>query len=303
MGEHQPVPRFPLSALLAGLVFWAVLAGARGCVAISSKNLEPIESENAVIIWDSAAETEHFIRQAVIDSDASTLGFIVPTPRRPQLAVADAKIFELVQDYLPQPNTANSEDMREVKAVGPAVVVAEQEVGDYHAVTLQAADSRALGAWLKHNGYTWNAAAAKWLEPYARAHWMINAFKLVRKSHAPFKTRAIRMSFRTDRPFFPYSEPQSAGRKRPVDRTLQIAILAPHHMAGHLADGTSWPGQVVFTKNIGAQAREWMKDAGLDSFAAPDSTWLSYYTDLSNPRPGKVDLFFFPREDVNFNTW
>ena len=44
-----------------------------------------IAEEEAVIVWDPATRTEHFIRRASFHSTARTFGFLLPTPTTPTL--------------------------------------------------------------------------------------------------------------------------------------------------------------------------------------------------------------------------
>ena len=36
--------------------------------------------EEALIVWDDAAKTEHFVRRATFEGTAYDFGFLVPTP-------------------------------------------------------------------------------------------------------------------------------------------------------------------------------------------------------------------------------
>ena len=67
-------PFFPL-ALIAILA--AIPAPAPGCGAISYVGERVnIASESAVIVWDEATKTEHFIRRATFQSTAYDFGFV-----------------------------------------------------------------------------------------------------------------------------------------------------------------------------------------------------------------------------------
>src|SRR5215213_44775 len=52
-----------------------------------------IAEETAAIVWDASTNTEHFIRSANFDTDASDFGFLVPTPSVPKLTEADNYLF------------------------------------------------------------------------------------------------------------------------------------------------------------------------------------------------------------------
>ena len=309
-----------------------------------------ITGENAVIIWDESRKIEHFIRQADIRTSASDVGFIVPTPQTPELAEADSRIFLLAtQMAKPRPIpevvyetplealnrlihsgqvtmifTAITEQLAYASFTRSVQVLQEQDVAGYHAVTLAADDVKALSLWLKENGYAIDPAAEAWLQPYIADKWKITAFKLVRQAPEAgtnfIRSKAIRMSFPTERPFFPYSEPGDtapSGAVQPVgtERHLNVAILSQVRMAGALKNGQSWPGELLFagsstpplhvSDSDSGQIRpppgQWLTLAALDS--AKDKPelppWLTCFQDNSNPRPGTADLYFTPSFDAS----
>ncbi len=47
--------------------------------------------QTVVMIWDAARKTQHFIRQASFKSDADDIGFLVPTPTLPSVAMVMAE--------------------------------------------------------------------------------------------------------------------------------------------------------------------------------------------------------------------
>src|SRR4051794_6648047 len=59
-----------------------------------------IVDEEALITWDPASKTEHFIRRAQFDSDAKSFGFLVPTPTAPKLAEVDGNVFYQLVDAI-----------------------------------------------------------------------------------------------------------------------------------------------------------------------------------------------------------
>src|SRR6188472_4198719 len=52
-----------------------------------------VAEESALIFWDAASKTQHFIRRAQFDTKAQDFGFLVPTPSRPALSEVDDAIF------------------------------------------------------------------------------------------------------------------------------------------------------------------------------------------------------------------
>src|SRR5207237_170781 len=62
-----------------------------------------IAEEEALIIWDPATKTEHFIRRAAFRSTARQFGFLVPTPTKPELSEVDDSIFDTLADVIRPP--------------------------------------------------------------------------------------------------------------------------------------------------------------------------------------------------------
>src|SRR5688572_1694958 len=56
-----------------------------------------IVEESAVIIWEPATKTQHFIRRATFHGEAADFGFLVPTPTAPKLASEDDSLFDYLQ--------------------------------------------------------------------------------------------------------------------------------------------------------------------------------------------------------------
>jgi hypothetical protein len=313
-------------AFLLGFIF---LLGARPGLACGVVDLvalaqerSDIRGEQAVIIWDEAHHIEHFIRQADIQSNAPSVGFLVPTPQTPELADVDPRIFDLAADVAhPRmvPHYIRHDTFRLMAKFlwGPAIlplttlltgmsnggenpVISQSDVGDYHATILKADDGAALENWLKTNGYALDAPERTWLKPYVQQKWKITAFRLNRKPRAlsGVTSRAIRMSFATDRPFFPYSEPKEPKPKFGWDpRTLSVAILSNKRMSGTLAEGIPWSAQLRYAGSSATTGTLWKNDQWLQFAGLPSSSlppYLTYYRDLSNPRPGTSDLTFTP---------
>ena len=292
------------AALLLALALFGSTPPAQGCVALSKNGVVGISNEVVVIIWDKAHQTEYFIRSVSLEGKYDNAGFLVPTPSTPELAVADERIFDLAEGYLSFPRTLAVA----LPAANPTgkqpVVVAEQDIGDYHAVVLDAADANGLGAWLKQNGYPWSEGSAQWLAPYLAAKWKITAFKLRRTASGDLGTHAIRMSFTTDRPFFPYREPAEASKLGGPNRFLRIAFLSDERMIGKLGDGTDWPAHLDLAVSTTPPSythvdkNNWLIYAGLNNKPGIQlPARLTYFSDYSNPRPGQSDLYFIPGPD------
>ena len=219
----------------------------RGCApAPRSGETVDIVDETALIVWDEANDVEHFIRRATFVGTASDFGFLVPTPNRPKVEPADADIFQELA-RLTEPKTEHrtvtslsfgcssgpvtGAAIETDRAESGLVVLEQKQVGNLDAAVLafradktrkveDTADE--LLNWLSSRGYAVRPDLTEWLTPYIDRNWMITAFKIAGQSsvaspspgtHLSVKASAVRLTFKTDRPFFPYREPACAARR------------------------------------------------------------------------------------------
>ena len=109
-----------------------------------------ISDETAIIVWDAQQQVEHFIRSATFETDAESIGFLVPTPTQPELEESGNEAFpyllkltEPEKHKVPRPSGnigCGCGAARTVKSALPAAVVVLQEklVAGFHAVVLEA---------------------------------------------------------------------------------------------------------------------------------------------------------------------
>src|SRR6185369_4425655 len=101
-----------------------------------------------------------------------------------------------------------------------------------------------LQKWLSDHGYAASEDLAQWLDAYVRQKWTITAFKIDASDTQP-RTAAVKMSFHTARPYFPYREPVSQKRiasDEAATRALRIWFIGPERVTAAIGDGTFWPG-------------------------------------------------------------
>jgi hypothetical protein len=305
-----------MSRFLAAIVLLAVVLVARPsrpCAPAPPAGMRvDIVAEEAIVVWDPERKREHFIRRADFRSEASGFGFLVPTPSKPELAEADDTAFARLHDRIRPP--IDRETRYEVvwalcsamwltragsdaSSAPPAQVrvLEETRVAGYDAAVLEADDAGALAAWLKDHGYAFRPALDGWLAPCVAARWKITAFKVAKTDGtaeaATLGTSAVRMSFDTDRPFFPYREPADQGDER-ASRSLRVFVVAPGRMEGTLGASTRWPHQLHYAKEVADAAA--LLAGALGAADVPASPWLTVLEDWSSRRPGNDDLFFAP---------
>jgi len=281
-----------------------------------------ILTEQALIVWDPATRRQHFIRRASFESAAADFGFLVPTPTPPELAEAPDSVFDRLHEAI-QPEVVHLTGLRPVPsalvflpfiflsrsapegagipvaapagpsfAAPPVRVLEEKRVAGYEAAVLQADDAPALLGWLKAHHYDARPELLEWLRAYVDQHWTITAFKVARGSGAErVATQAVRMSFTTERPFFPYREPADQRRGHFGARRLGVYLVAPGRMVGTIGPSRDWPADVPWAA----------PNAALDTVVTPvlpagstlpAGAWLNAFVDTASPRPGVDDLFF-----------
>ncbi|HEX7261036.1 MAG TPA: DUF2330 domain-containing protein, partial [Luteolibacter sp.] len=73
--------------------------GTQACCAVAAKGVPVVNADQTVIIWwDKANQTEHFIRKASFRGGGASIGFLVPTPSRPQLEESGNDAFGYLAD-------------------------------------------------------------------------------------------------------------------------------------------------------------------------------------------------------------
>lgn len=259
-----------------------------------------IAEESAIIIWDAASRTQHFIRRASFDTKAKDFGFLVPTPSVPKLGEADDAAFDLLERITEPPRAAPAEAPKSAekmvaKSEPPRVeVIAREKVAGLDGAVLKANDAGALDGWLKTNGYHSSPELTDWYKPYVAKNWIITAFKIAGDGSSPSRVNApaVRMSFQAEQPFFPYREP--AGAKSSAPRLLNVYYLGDSRPDGRIGANGSWPGKTIWSGALASGAKDNLTKL-LKLPAAPSR--LTRFIDNSSPRPGSDDLFFAPAAD------
>jgi len=263
-----------------------------------------IAEESAIIIWDEAAKTQHFIRRASFRTEAKDFGFLVPTPSVPELKEADDSAFSLLERITEPPELRSARDAARKSAPAPAAavlskveVIAKAKVAGYDAAVLKASDAGALDEWLRSNEYHSSPELREWFKPYVSKGWLITAFKISREGVGRAEATSVRMTFRTEAPFFPYREP-AAARGSTEPRLLRVFFLGQTRPEGRIGAAGPWPGRTVWSGKIEDEhRRQLLALLKLPDGAAPGATRLTRFADGSSPRPGSDDLFLSTSAD------
>jgi hypothetical protein len=298
--------------ILMGLILGCGASWAWACCAVSGPGTVVVNADQTVlIIWNSKSKTQHFIRQAAFKSDANEVGFLVPSPTKPELAETDLAVFDTLKDITTP----------KVKSIGGggggfgggglgrnpnAVVVLEKKrVAGYDATVLKADSGESLVEWLKANKYDFSPAVATWAKPYIQQKWVFTALKVIPKEEqeaanaakSELQTPGLRMSFNTETPLFPYREPKSnplAQNFVAKTRTLQIFFIAEGEYGGTLTNPENWSGRKYWSNKLdAAQTQKIIMQLKLPADQFPAEPWLTEFRDRWAYDRAQSDLQFF----------
>jgi Uncharacterized protein conserved in bacteria (DUF2330) len=263
------------------------------CCAVAPDSRSVVNADQTVImVWDAEKKTQHFIRQASFKSDAADVGFLVPTPSRPQLEESgDAAFATLRKITTPMMQSKGMVVPLGCSAAAPrgkssVVVVEEKRVAGFDATVLTAANGTDLANWLRDHGYSYSPQVAEWAHPYVAGGWMMVALKVAKpqdgRAQPNLAAAALRLSFKTERPLFPYREPESAVAAKKLgtsDRLLRIYFISDGQYRGTVGGDGAWSGRVVWSGDITRHRAGLLRDLKLPADTGPAQWWLTKFDD------------------------
>jgi hypothetical protein len=84
-------------AALSALFATPSLSTVDACAGVSRSGKAVVNADqNVIIVWDRVAQTEHFIRKAMFKTNAEEIGFLIPTPSRPELEESGGAAFDFL---------------------------------------------------------------------------------------------------------------------------------------------------------------------------------------------------------------
>ncbi len=293
--------------LACALLLWDTITPSLACCAVTVAHGNVVNADQSVImIWDKEKQTQHFIRQANFKTDAKDVGFIVPSPSRPQLEESGNQAFATL-DKITAPYISSGFSVPFGCSAAPAPVrqensvriVEEKRVAGYDATVLTARSGTDLVAWLEQNGYPYSPALAEWAAPYLGGDWHFTVLKLAKESASTqdIKASALRITFRTNRPLFPYREPESSIAKGKLDvssRLLRIYFIAEARYRGQIDEGKKWSGEAVWAKDITRHKSSLLKSLKLPDSTGPKTWWLTEFEDNWRYQKAAGDVYFSP---------
>jgi len=277
------------------------------CCAVTHDARAVVNADQTVImVWDAERKTQHFIRQASFKSDAGDVGFLVPTPARPQLEESGDAAFATLR-AITAPRVQSKSFMPLGCSAAPAGavygrsvrVIEEKRVAGFDATVLTAANGADLAAWLRDHGYSYSPQVAEWAHPYVAGGWMMVALKVAKpkdgRANPDLKAAALRLSFKTDRPLFPYREPESAiaaKRLGTSDRLLRIYFIGDGRYRATLGEAAKWSGRVVWSGDITSARAGLLAELQLPTSTGPSQWWLTEFEDHWPYQRAAGDVYF-----------
>lgn len=300
-------------ALAAALLPWSRLAACCTAFQAGPDTTVQIADQEILVAWNPATKTEHFVRQARFESPAAGFGFLVPTPTKPQVASAENAAFARLRQeiqprvvvetrWAPYPTacclfpflmTLGASRSAAPALAGGVDVLERGHVAGYDFSVLAATDADALAVWLSMNGYDARPALREWIEPYVARSWIVTAFKFAGKA-GTVATEAIRMSFQTDRPLFPYRVPKDLLAPAGQGSTLRVFYVGPGRGAGTLGDANAaWSAGEVKYASAKPTTRPMAQllDGAFPPGDLAEGAWLTAFEDPTWPS-GTEDLWF-----------
>ncbi len=308
--------RMVLPSLFAAAFVCAILLAPPlpACCPAPPPGIQVVNADQTVIIlWDAANKTQHFIRKASFQSAADDFGFIVPSPSQPELEESGNDAFPYLQRLtapkvinVPRPvslgcsaRSLETGAMPGAANLHTVTVLQEKEVAGFNAVVLEATSAQALVDWLKEHGYAFSPEVEAWAKPYVARGWKFTALKISKNRPGPDKAvaaSALRISFQTERPLFPYREPDPKAFAKALGaekRLLRIYFLAEARYRGDMTKEKPWTGEVVWADKLGQVARRELLDLlKLPANTGPATMWLTEFEDWWPYRAAPADVYF-----------
>jgi hypothetical protein len=167
-------------------------------------------------------------------------------------------------------------------------------------VVLEAKTPGALIGWLKENGYAFSPQIEAWAKPYVEAGWKLTALKVAKdrdgKEKESVTAAALRITFQTDRPLFPYREPDAQSPAEALGarkRLLRIYFITDARYQGELTKEVGWTGNAAWADKLTAeQRRKTLELLKLPENSGPKNWWLTEFEDNWPYKVAPADLYF-----------
>ena len=314
---------------ILGLALLASPGAGDACCPAPRSGQEVVNADQTVLmIWDAAAGTQHFVRQASFASRGDDFGFIVPSPSRPELAEADPAAFaqlaavtapEVIRRPAPRRegggcdlscgSAPGSKSVTGAAAPDAVRVLDQKLVAGYQATVLEADSVAVLTDWLKANDFAFSSEVAAWAKPYVEQKWKFTALKVAPPAAgtatpaavATVTAKALRITFATKTPLFPYREPDPSAQAKSLAmraRLLRVYFVAEARYDGTLGSAGAWSGRTAWSGPLTPDGRaKLLATLKLPEATGPAAFHLTEFEDRWAYVAAPADVAFAPSAD------
>lgn len=255
------------------------------CVLVAAKGQEAWQPAQKVFLdWEPRTKVETLVLQPSFESDAPDLGFVVPTPSRPEMVAVPREFFmelavftALSRRVFPTSSLKDPPPVEEGPRQGVRVkVLAEGIVGTRNYQIVTADKTEALAVWLREHGY--DASSRKALDTYVEKKWCFTLFQ-----NDPARTRKqadgvfageaqpIGLRFSSTEPIYPLRA--ARGTKDRLDVLFYVQAPAKMDLPGEGTYQYQWVPLLLNSRglypkghfgdgDLPGKADEWLKGLG-----------------------------------------
>jgi hypothetical protein len=255
-----------------------------------------------LITWDG--QTEEIVMELAVTGEASEAAWIVPVPSPAETELADAAIFDALQDYtkpelkpqyqlFPDLALGGSTADEGVGAAPPVTVLSRQRLGDYDVASLAATDAAELTAWLEENGFSFPEGMDAVLQPYVDMGWYYVAIRI-----AP-EAAAAGLSGRLDPMSMTFAADEIVYPMRPASMSPSNLLLVLYVLADHRVDMTTLMPALQPDFAGWLTPEEVSADSPLAPYAERQQFLTKYDETIWSPATISDDIYFaFSAEDT-----
>lgn len=301
----RPVQIFVV-VLLVILAFRASTAYACGCgIYIPQDGDAQVAQERSLLRWDG--QREHIVMSLGVLGGSKQAAIILPVPSQADVTLADAKIFDELQEmtkpiertetewvFLPDIDGGARAPSGGAPGAPPVTVLSRQNLGPFDVANLQATDAAALEAWLDENGFQLDPRTTEILAPNIEKNWTFVAVRVqpeVASAQLKGDLAPLDIAFDTVELLYPMRSTALADNLQ----TVVLYVLADHRVEKNTSFGSS---RVSYAN--------WIEPASVASNPAVSpyidrKYFLTKYIDAVNPNQVDDDFkFTFAAQDTPF---
>lgn len=235
---------------LVCVAFSASTAYACGCgIYIPQDGDAQVAQERSLLRWDG--QREDIVMSLGVLGGSKQAAIILPVPSPAEVTLADAKIFDELQEMTKPLEKIETEYVffpmfgagaRAPEGVGagapPVTVLSRQNIGPFDVANLAATDANALKTWLDENGFQLDPRTTEILAPNIEKKWTFVAIR-VRPDQTDAQLKGdlapLQISFEANELIYPMRSTALADNLQ----TVVLYVLADHRVEKNVAFGPS----------------------------------------------------------------